>query len=354
MSRKIAIIGTGAVGGYVGGYMTRAGHDVTLIDMWPAHVEAMRTNGLTLGGLTEPENFNVSQINAIHLSELHDMGRDTLFDIAFVSTKSYDTIWATTLIQDFLAPGGYVASLQNGINEERVAGVVGWGRTIGCIASKIAVELIEPGKIQRNVALGGKDHTVFRVGEPHGRITERIKEVRDLLALADSAEVTDNLWGQRWSKLVINCMRNPIAAATGRGGNANDRDKHTRMLALGLASEAIAVGKAHGYQLDKIYGMEHQDIHAAYAGDKSALERCEAVLFESVATRSDEQRPSMGQDMYKHRRTEIAYLNGFVVEKAAELGMTAPLNQGIVEVVQKIERGQLKASPKAVAHLKIG
>jgi len=275
------------------------------------------------------------------------------FDIAFVSTKSYDTVWATQLISNYLAPGGFVASLQNGINEERIASVVGWGRTIGCIASKISVDLEAPGHIQRHVSLGGKEHTVFIVGEPHGRITPRIKQVRDLLAHADSADVTDNLWGQRWSKLVVNCMRNPVAAATGRGGNDNDRDPHTRMLALGLAAEAITVGIAHGYQLGKIYGMAASDVQAACNGDKQALERCEAIMFESVAKRSDGQRPSMGQDMAKKRRTEIAFLNGLVVEKATELGMTAPLNQGIVEVVQNIERGRIEASPKAVAHLKV-
>jgi 2-dehydropantoate 2-reductase len=352
MSRKIAIFGAGAVGGYVGGYMTRAGHDVTLIDMWPEHVDKMRNDGIELAGLTEPENFTVTGVNAIHITELHDFGKGGPFDIVFISTKSYDTVWATRLMADFLAPGGFVASLQNGINEERVASVVGWGRTVGCIASKISVELTSPGRIQRNVALGGKEHTVFRVGEPHGRITKRIEEVRDLLALADSADVTDNLWGERWSKLVVNCMRNPISAATGRGGNDNDRDDHTRRLALGIAAEAIRVGQAHGFQLSKIYGMPPEDVTAAMDGNNAAMDRCETIMFEGVAKRSDDQRPSMGQDMAKRRRTEIGYLNGLVVEKAVEIGLEAPLNAGIVEVVQRIERGEIEASPAAVAHLR--
>jgi 2-dehydropantoate 2-reductase len=353
MSKKIVIVGTGAVGGYVGGYMARAGHDVTLVDVWPAHVEKIRTDGLALGGLTEPEDFTVTGINAIHLTELHDFGKGGPFDIAFVSTKSYDTVWATRMIADFLAPGAFVVSLQNSINEERIAGVVGWGRTVGCIASKISVGLMEPGHIQRYVKLGGDEHTVFRVGEPHGRITKRIEEIRDLVGLADSAATTTNLWGERWSKLAVNCMRNPIAAATGRGGNDNDRDEHTRRLALGLAAEAVQVGEAHGFELEKIYGMAPADVVAAVSGDATALERCEAKLMESVATRSDEQLPSMGQDMVKRRRTEIGFINGLVVDKANELGLSAPLNAGIVEVVQRIERGEIEASPAAVAHLRV-
>ncbi|MEM8971211.1 MAG: 2-dehydropantoate 2-reductase [Pseudomonadota bacterium] len=351
MSKRIAVVCGGALGGYVSGYLARDGHDLTLIDMWPDHVEAIRKNGLTLSGMTEPENFT-TPVSAIHLSDVHDMAcKFGNFDIAIVATKSYDTIWATHLIEPYLAPGGFVVSLQNGINEERVASVVGWGRTVGCIASKIAVELTEPGKIRRNVALGGKEHTIFRVGEPHGRITPRIQYIADILSNIDSSMVTDNLWGERWSKLVINCMRNPVSAATGRGGNANDADAMTRDLALRLAAETIKIGRAHGYVLGKVYGMEPDDIVAAVSGSNEARQLCEDTLTRSASTRSDEQRPSMGQDMAKGRRTEIGYLNGLVVEKAAELGLDAPVNAGIVDVVQRIERGELEASPKAVAHI---
>jgi 2-dehydropantoate 2-reductase len=351
MKPRIAVVCGGALGGYVSGYLAREGHDLTLVDMWPDHVEAIRRDGLVLTGLTEPENFT-SQVNAIHLSDVHDMARAFgKFDIAFVATKSYDTVWATHLIAPYLAPGGFVVSLQNGINEERVAGVVGWGRTVGCIASKIAVELTKPGHIRRNVALGGKEHMVFRVGEPHGRITPRIQQIADMLAAVDSSMVTDNLWGERWSKLVVNAMRNPMSAATGRGGNANDRDPKTRDLSLRLAAEAIQVGQAHGYVLGKIYGMLPEDVVGAVTGNNEARQRCEDMLMKSVATRSDEQRPSMGQDMAKGRRTEIEYLNGLVVAKAHEIGLQAPANAGIVEVVQRIERGEIAASPEAVGHL---
>jgi 2-dehydropantoate 2-reductase len=351
MKPRIAVVCGGALGGYVSGYLAREGHDLTLVDMWPDHVEAIRRDGLVLTGLTEPENFT-SQVNAIHLSDVHDMARAFgKFDIAFVATKSYDTVWATHLIAPYLAPGGFVVSLQNGINEERVAGVVGWGRTVGCIASKIAVELTKPGHIRRNVALGGKEHMVFRVGEPHGRITPRIQQIADMLAAVDSSMVTDNLWGERWSKLVVNAMRNPMSAATGRGGNANDRDPKTRDLSLRLAAEAIQVGQAHGYVLGKIYGMPPEDVVGAVTGNNEARQRCEDMLMKSVATRSDEQRPSMGQDMAKGRRTEIEYLNGLVVAKAHEIGLQAPANAGIVEVVQRIERGEIAASPEAVGHL---
>ena len=97
--------------------------------------------------------------------------------------KSYDTAWATMLIRQYLAPDGYVVSLQNCMNEETIAGIVGWGKTLGCIASSITVDLPEPGHVHRGAGQARRTHTVFRVGEVHGRITERAEEVCRLVAL---------------------------------------------------------------------------------------------------------------------------------------------------------------------------
>ena len=88
---------------------------------------------------------------------------------------------------------------------------------------------------------------------------------------------------------------------------------------------------------------------AAGQGDSAALQSCEAILLDSAQSRSDGQRPSMGQDMAKGRRTEIDFINGLVVEKAAELGISVPANAAIVDIVKRIERGELAASPAAVA-----
>lgn len=348
--KKIAIVGAGALGGHVGGYLAKHGEDVTLIDPWPEHIDAMRRNGLTLVGLTAPENFTV-KVKAMHLTELQSVLKGEPFDFAFVAVKSYDTVWATQMIAQYLKTDGFVVSLQNSINEERIASVVGWGKTMGCIASTIAVELTGPARVQRSVQLGGDRRTIFTVGEPHGRITPRVEEVLSLMRYADSAKATTNLWGERWSKLVVNSMRNPLSAATGRGGNANDRDPMTRRLAIRLASEAIKVGVAHGYTLEKVYRMDPEKLMAAGEGNSSALAECENILLDNTQFRNDEQRPSMGQDIQKGRRTEIDYINGLVVSKAAELGISVPANVGIVEAVKRVERGEIAPSLEAVAHI---
>lgn len=347
MEKKIAIVGAGALGAHVGAYLTRDGRDITLIDPWPEHVEKMRSEGITLCGQTEPENFTVP-VKAIHLTELQQTSKERPFDFAFVSMKSYDTIWASAMIQQYLAPNGYLVSLQNSINEERIASVVGWGKTIGCIASSIAVELVEPALVHRYVKLGGD---VFRVGEVHGRETQRVKEIAQMLSCCDNARVTSNLWGERWTKLAVNSMRNPVSAATGRGANHNDRDAVTRRLSIRLAGELVKIGLAQGYELSAVYKMDPNALLAASEGDESAMQACEKILLDNVKLRNDEQRPSMGQDMAKGRRTEIDYINGLVVAKARELGIDAPVNEGMAEVVRRVERGEVVASPQAVAHL---
>ena len=347
---KIAIVCAGAVGSHVGGHLTRAGYAPILVDFWPEHVEAMRRDGLKLTGMTEAECFT-QPVEAWHITELERLSRERPVDIAFVCPKSYDTVWATEMIRQYLAPNGFVVSLQNGINEERVAGVVGWGKTMGSIASLIAVELHGPGEVRRNVPLGGERHTVFRVGEPHGRITDRARLVAEMLGHVDSAIATTNLWGERWSKLVINSMRNPMSAATGLGGNEADRLDYTRRLAIRIAGEAIRIGLAHGFTLEKLYGMEPGRVAEAAEGSNEAMAEIEAVLERNAQGRSATDRPSMGQDIQKGRRTEIDFINGLVVDYAERLGLPADANRAIVEVVKRVERKEIAPAPENVRHI---
>lgn len=348
MGKRIAYVGVGAVGGYVAGQLTRAGHDVTLIDPWPEHVESMRKNGLQLSGLTPGERHTVP-VTALHLTDLQGQVKERPFDIAFISVKSYDTEWATLMIRPYLAPDGFVVSLQNCINEERIAAHVGWGRTVGCIASLIAVELYEPGRIKRTVPMGGDKHTVFRVGEPHGRVTRRVEEVAEMLRAVDSSKVTTNLWGERWSKLVINSMRNGLSAATGLFGNQRDTLEGPRWVSIRLGGEAVRVGQALGFQLEKMLGMEPEVLARAGEGHRDALAEITDVLMEGVKKRSDEQRPSMAQDIAKGRRTETDFINGYVAARGTDIGVPAPTHARMNEAVKRVERGEVKPSPELIA-----
>lgn len=348
MGKRIVFIGAGALGGYVGGHLTRAGHDVTLIDPWPEHVEYMRRNGIQLSGTTPAERYSVP-VNARHVCDVQGLVKQKPIDIAFVSVKSYDTEWATLLIRPYLAPDGFVVSLQNCINEERIAQHIGWGRTVGCIASLIAVELYQAGHVKRTVPMGGERHTVFRVGEPHGRVTRRVEEVAELLRSVDSAKVTTNLWGERWSKLVVNSMRNGLSAATGLYGNQRDALEGPRWVSIRLGSEAVRVGQTLGFQLERMQGMEPEALARAGEGHRDALAEITDIIVEDATRRSDDQRPSMAQDIAKGRRTETDFINGFVAARGAEIGVPAPMHAKMNEAVKRVERGEVKPSPELIA-----
>jgi len=352
MGRKIAIVGAGAVGGYAGAHMVQAGEDVTFIDPWPAHVEHMRKHGLRVTHAKDVPEFTVP-VRALHLTEAQQFAKQQPFDIAFVCMKSYDTAWATMLIRQYLAPDGYVVSLQNCMNEEIIAGIVGWGKTLGCVASSITVNLPEPGLIHRGAGKGGAAHTVFRAGEVHGRITPRAEEVCRLVAYADSAKVTGNLWGERWSKLVTNAMANGIAACTGMTGSEMLNSDPIRHFSTRVGSEAIRVGQALGYQLEDIYHLPPETIARAGEGDAAAMRACDEERFRQGKRTSGGQRPSMGQDMQKGRRTEIEFLNGLIVREGERLGLPCRANAVLTDLVTRVERGELKADPRHITELRL-
>jgi len=339
MGTHIAIIGAGAVGGYVGGHLTRAGVDVSLVDPWPEHVEIMRTQGLVLGG-TQGEH--VVKVRALHLTEVQAFVRKPV-DIAILCTKSYDTEWSARMIRQYLAPTGYVVSMQNGINEERIAGMVGWGRTVGCIVSTISVNAYKAGHIRRYQQPGGAtNHTVFRVGEVHGRVTPRATELAQILAAVDKADTTTNLWGERWTKLTANAITHGLLGATGLDNRSVylERGKAHR-LGVKLAAEAIRVGRAHGYQMGTVLGIQPDEWLAAAGGATEAVARLDQGLRAWMATLTEPSRSSVGRDVERGRRSEIDFTNGLVADKGAEIGVPAPTHAAVTELVRRIDRGEL-------------
>jgi 2-dehydropantoate 2-reductase len=320
MISRIGIIGAGAVGSVVGGLLTNAGHDVTLIDQWPDHVEAMRRRGLHLSGTC---GDHLIKVKALHLHEAQRLGDH--FDAVFISVKSYDTEWATALGVRHLNPdGGVVVDFQNGINDERVALLAGKERTLGCVI------LIGAGMYEAGHAMRTDPGTLgFKIGEHDGRDTDRARELVLLMNDVAPAKLTTNLWGERWSKLAVNCMANPVAGLSGLG-TADVRTHPTASrVAIHLAAEAIMVGRAAGHEVEPVWGFEAQRYVDAYQG--RGLEALQKDLREGAAGRGGG-RPSMLQDVMRKRRTEIDHLNGYVAEHGRRLGVKTPFNDRIVEL----------------------
>jgi len=341
MDKKIVVLGAGAVGGYVGGHLSLAGEDVLLIDPWPEHIEAIKTDGLHL---SNPAEEHVVEVPCMHLHEVQGLNKNPV-DIAIISTKSYDTEWAAALIKPYLKPDGFIVSLQNSINEERIAGIVGWGKVVGCIPSGISVELYKPGHIQRTLMPAGKGKLVFRLGEVHGRVTRRVEDLAQRLRVVDGTKTTTNLWGERWTKLIVNSMNNAVSAVTGLGSRLIAEQEIPRKLSIKIGCETIRVGQALGYEIEVVRGMDLETLLAAGRDESRALKEVHRVMLEGVKHRTAAGRPSTAQDIDKGRRTEIDFINGLVVRKGHEAGVPTPLNETITRVVKRVESGELKQHP---------
>lgn len=331
---RIGIIGAGAIGCVVGGLLTKAGHDVTLVDQWPEHIETMKQRGLRLSGTCGEHTIPVK---ALHIHELQ--GVATPFEAVFVSVKSYDTEWAAQMARAYLKePDGVVVDFQNGVNDERVASVVGQSRCLGCVIT-IGAGMYEPGHAMRT-----DSGTIgFKIGEHDGRDTPRAQALARVMNDVAGAKVTTNLWGERWSKLAVNCMANPLAGLSGLGSAEVRTAPIPRRIAIHVAAEVIQVGRAAGYEVEPIYGIDaRRFVDAAQGKGRDAVEADMAASVKFLTGG----RPSMLQDVMKGRRTEIDYLNGYVSQQGKRLGVATPVNDAVVEAVRRHGVGTLRPDPK--------
>jgi len=339
MAARIGIVGAGGIGAIVGGMLSRAGHDVTLVDQWPEHVDAMKKNGLRITGVM---GEHVVPVKALHIHELQ--GVDEPFDMVFVAVKSYDTEWATMLMLPHLATDGVVVDFQNGINDERVAAIAGRERTLGCVII-IGGAVYEPG-----VALCTNMEPVpFEIGELDGSETPRIAEIARIMSDVGLCKTTTNLWGERWAKLAFNCMANPLTGLTGYRYAEALRRPETRRIEIQVAAECIRVARAAGQKVEAVLGIPSGRWVAAAEGRN--IEELESEMLAAADRLGSSARASFLQDVMKGRRTEIEYLCGFVSEQGRKLGVPTPFNDAMTEAVMRHPVGRLEPDPANIERL---
>jgi 2-dehydropantoate 2-reductase len=354
MTERIAVLGAGAIGASIGAYLLREGHNVTLIDQWAAHVEKMKSDGLKLTDLNG--EFTVPA-KALHLSDVSSLREQ--FDIVYLSVKSFDTCWSTYLIEPFLKRRGFILPAQNGLNDEVVASIVGFNRTVGCVPS-ISAAVYEPGHVFRTDPL---TRHCFTVGELSGLVTPRVREVVDALKVLGPVEATTNIWGERWSKMVVNCMMNALSGLIGPAAtslNESQRDV-ADLIRVVTGCEVARVAQALGVATAPIWDiLPAQEFVEATTGDdiRTLRDKMKVVMARRRLTPEQAQRlgvphrPSLLQDVIKGRRTEVDYLNGYVVKRGEEVGVPTPMNQAITALMKKLEKGGVKPDPDNVERLK--
>lgn len=342
---RIAFMGVGAIGSYLGAYFTKAGYAPALIDPWPEHVDAMKSQGLRASG--SQGDFTV-RVEAMHLTEVQSVREP--FDIVFIAMKSYDTEWATTFIKRYLAPTGFMVCAQNSINDETIARIVGYERTVGLIMSSITVHLVGPGHVVRGAAAGReRGYDVFRAGELNGAITPRTKQLAEMLDCIDASRVTTNLWGERWSKLATNCMGNTLTAMSGlAASDLAPIAPRFPVLRDQVVRELVAVGLALGVNIEPIGGKPAEDWLKLPPLDALPEPAPSASPDTLPPDRPAGFPPSTLQDVRKGRKTEIDYLNGYVSRRGREVGIATPVNDAIVTTLKEVESGSRSPHPAHV------
>ena len=303
---KIAVMGAGAVGCYYGGMLARAGHDVVLVAR-PAHVEAMQRQGLRLDTQTFQEQVRVQ---ASTQPEAVQGAQCVLFCV-----KSTDTESAGLAMAPYLAEGATVLSLQNGVdNAERLAAVL--QRPVLPAVVYVATAMAGPGHV-RHFGRGELVIAPSPASEPLAQT---------FAAAGIPVQVSDNVAGALWAKLVLNCVYNPLSAITGLpyGEIVNSPGLNIPRMMDDIVQECLAVARASG-------------IHVPEG-------TAEAVL--PLAASMPGQISSTAQDLARAKHSEIDHLNGFIVRRGEALGIATPANRLLHILVRLLEK-RLPAPPSA-------
>jgi len=330
---RCLVWGAGAIGGTLGAYLARAGHDITLVDAATDHVDAIDANGLCITGPIAEFTVRLTARPPARLTGS--------WDTIILATKAQHTEAAARALLPHLTPAGCVVSAQNGLNELTIARVVGEERTVGAFVN-FGADYLEPGSI-----LYGGRGTVM-VGEAFGaeRVTPRVLAIRDAWRDFDErADTTPNIWGYLWGKEAYGAMLFATALTNDSIADCLARPEY-RGLYIALAREILAVAKARGVRPEAFDGFDpraYQPDAPAGAAQQS-LDHLVAHNRKSAKTHS-----GIWRDLAVRKRpTEVDAQLGIVVSLGAEAGVPAPLTSAVVKLIHEIEQGVRAQSLEAL------
>lgn len=318
----ILIVGAGAIGGTIGAHLVRDGHRVIFVESAHEHVVKMCETGLAITGPIA--DFKVPVIVSSP-QDLHG-----LYDRILLCVKAQDTIAATRSIAAHLTPGGYIASVQNGLNELDIAEIVGPERTVGCFVN-FGADYLSPGVVQYS------GHGAVVVGEINGAMTDRIRALHRLFRIFDErAVLTDNIWGYLWSKEAYGGLLFATALTNESIADCLAMPRY-RKLFIALGREVINVAAVKGIRCEPFDGFQPQ----AFSSKSSDAEAAESLdLLVAHNRRSVKTHSGIWRDLaVRKRRTEVDAQLGAVVREAQGSGIETPITARLIELIHEIETG---------------
>lgn len=335
-SPRIAVIGAGAIGSVTAGLLGRAGHRVELVCKHRGTMARIGSGGLRISGVAG--EFAAKPTVVQHIGDLS--GNE---DLVLIATKANDATAAAQKVLPFLGEESIVVSLQNGIVEDEIARVVGEARVVGCVVSWSAT-MAAPAEVVYTRA------AEFIVGDLYGLSAEKVRRVAGILNDAIVTRVSNNMRGELYAKLILNCCINALSAVTGLNLGPLLEFKSARNLFIAMMAEALAVADASGIKVAPVLGGQ-LDYYAFLSGSDDAARHRRDTALVQMGRRSREVKPSSLQSLERGRPTETPWLNGYIAARAGVLNIPVPVNLAVIHQIESIERGARPMTPENLDQL---
>jgi 2-dehydropantoate 2-reductase len=321
MSKRMLVIGTGPIGGIIGGRLARAGNDMTFVDVDKEHVGAIRKNGLQIDVPDGP--FNV-RTKILFPDEIQGQ-----YDVGMIAVRSNYTPDALQTALSHLTRDGVLVSMQNGINPPLLEEKVGPDRTVG-MAIRMGSRKVAPGHL----------HTATRghlyVGHLHGRTTPPLETLAKLLNTVMETEISDNILGVLWSKLTYTCLGyyGSLADASLVASCADDA---ARRNLTEFFSEVVNVGNASGVRWIRLAEYNPPDFSQSNSFDARF-----AAINDFAKTWKDDDRKGPLRQIQKGIKTEVDFTLAYVVSEAEKRNIPTPQCRKVLAMIHQLETGKRK------------
>ncbi len=323
---RVAIYGAGSLGTILGAYISKAGVPIELINRNKAHVDALKKNGAQVVGTV--------QFTQPVISYTPDE-MDGLYDILFLMTKQQHNKEVVEMLKGYLAPDGVLVTFQNGLPEVGIAAVLGEEHVLGCTVAWGAT-LRSPGVCELT---SEPDALSFSLGAISEKRNKYFGKVKELLELMGTVDVEENFLGTRWSKLLINAAFSGMSTVLGCTFGEASKPRESRRVVQALIKECIDVCKKGGIRIEPVQGKDIVKL----LDYSNSLKRAFSFFIIPIAIRKHAKlKASMLQDLEKGKLTEVDAINGAVSEYGRKVGCPTPMNDAVVEIIHKIEKGELK------------
>jgi 2-dehydropantoate 2-reductase len=326
--KNILVVGGGAIGGITAALLTQKGLNVIVLDADKEHVKGMN-RGLEISGFREL----CIPVRTMLPGEFTGKEYTGWADIVLLAVKGLHTESALKSVLLSISKTAPVVSMQNGINEETIAKIVGVERTIACSITWGGTNK-GPGQLIQTTDGG------FIIGQwPTGK-SKIADEAAELLSLAFPTEVSDNIIGDRWTKLLITVSLTGVGTTAGLTYGGVIDNEAARKVALTVITETYDVGIKAGVKFADLMGVSPSIVLVRNKADFDQASK----LLEMGFANHRATKPSMWQDIEKGRKTEVDFVNGYVVRKGVAVGLKTPANELVTKVINEMEDGKRKPS----------